>query len=239
MNARTCRLGLVLSFGGLLTTGCNGSTPTGSPPDWNPVLDPADFVAVVDNPYYPLVPGTTFHYVAETEDGTETNDVIVTHETRQILGITATVVHDQVFLEGDLTEDTFDWYAQDKDGNVWYLGEDSKEIENGRVASTKGSWEAGVNGADPGIIMEADPQVGDEYPQEDAPRVAEDGARVVSLNASPSVPFGQFAGCLETEDFSRIESGKEHKFYCPGTGLVLEASVGSPERNELVGIDHP
>ena len=222
---------------------CNGSSSLGPPtdPDYDPMIDAADFDGrPIGNPYYSLIPGTTFHYEAETGDGFETNDVIVTHETKQILGITATVIHDQVFLDGELTEDTFDWYAQDVDGNVWYLGEDSKEIENGMVVGTEGSWEAGVDGAKPGIIMQANPQVAQRYYQEFDLGNAEDEATVLSLNASAVVPFGSFAGCLETEDFTRLEPGaREHKFYCPGTGLVLEESVGSSDRNELVAIDEP
>jgi hypothetical protein len=110
----------------------------------NPPFDATDFVAGIDNPYFPLLPGTVFHYRSETPDGIETNNVAVTRDSKQILGVNVTVVHDQVFLDGELAEDTFDWYAQDTEGNVWYFGEDSKEIEDGQVVSTEGSWEAGV-----------------------------------------------------------------------------------------------
>jgi hypothetical protein len=205
------------------------------------MLDASDFDGrPIDNPYYPLIPGTTFHYQAQTEDGLEINDVIVTHDMKQILGIMATVVHDQVFLEDELIEDTFDWYAQDVHGNIWYLGEDSREFEDGEVVSTEGSWEAGVDNAKPGIVMQAEPQVGQRYYQEFDLGNAEDEAMVVSLNASATVPFGSFTGCLETNDFTRLEpDASENKFYCPGTGLILEEAVESGERNELVGIDGP
>jgi hypothetical protein len=221
---------------------CNGSGSLGPPsdPDYDPMLDAADFGGPIDNPLYPLVPGTTFHYESETEDGLETNDVIVTGDTRQILGITAVVVHDQVFLDGELTEDTFDWYAQDDAGNVWYLGEDSREFEDGELVGTAGSWEAGVDGAKPGIIMKAAPQVGDRYYQEFYLGEAEDEGEVVAVGQSVSVPFGDFQGCTATEDFTRLEpGGRERKTYCPGTGLVLEESLSGDERNELVAIDEP
>lgn len=237
---RLVRTSIALLAAAVLVAACNGSSSLGpvSDPDYDPMLDAADFSGPIDNPFYPLIPGTTFHYEGETEDGFETNDVIVTHEVKMILGITATVIHDQVFIDGELAEDTFDWYAQDDAGNVWYLGEDSREIENGQVVGTGGSWEAGVDGAKPGIIMQADPQVGQRYYQEFDLGNAEDEAMVLSLSAAAVVPFGEFAGCLETEDFTRLEPGaRERKTYCPGTGLILEESVGNGERNELVGID--
>jgi hypothetical protein len=201
------------------------------------------FVAIIDNPYYPLIPGTTFEYRAETDEGTETNTVTVTSDTRVILGVAATVVHDQVFLDGDLTEDTYDWYAQDTDGNVWYLGEQSCEVEDGECVSTGGSWEAGVDGALPGIIMWADPAMhkGTTYRQEYYPGIAEDLGKVIGLNASVETPYGAFTNCLETMDWSPLETAsREHKFYCPGTGLVAEVAPSSgAERSELVTIQGP
>jgi hypothetical protein len=209
-----------------------------------PTFPSADqFVAVIDNPYYPLIAGTTFEYRAETDDGVETNTVEVTTQTKTILGVTATVVHDRVFLEGELTEDTFDWYAQDVQGNVWYLGEQSCEVENGQCVSSGGSWEAGVDGALPGVIMWADPgaHTGSAYQQEFLVGTAEDVAKVIGLNAKVETPYGSFTGCLETMDWSPLETAsREHKFYCPGTGLVLELAPSSGhERSELVGIVKP
>jgi len=206
-----------------------------------PDFDPANFVPAVTNRYFPLVPGTTFRYRSETDEGVEINTVEVTHDAKTILGIAATVVHDQVFLDGELTEDTFDWYAQDKDGNVWYLGEDTRELEDGEVVSTEGSWEAGVDGAEPGIIMWGDPaaHVGENYRQEFLEGEAEDVASVAGVDATADVPFGHFTGCLETIDWSLLEDvppgEREHKFYCPGVGLVLEAEGPAEERvtNEL------
>jgi hypothetical protein len=212
-----------------------------------PPFDAANFVSRVTNPYFPLPPGTTYHLRSETDEGVEINTVEVTHDAKTILGVAATVVHDRVFLDGELTEDTFDWYAQDGDGNVWYLGEDTKELEDGKVVSTEGSWESGVDGATPGIIMWADPgaHVGETYRQEFRQGVAEDVAMVVGLDSPADVPFGHFTGCLETIDWSLIEdvppAEREHKHYCPGIGVVLEAEGPADDltTNELFAVTAP
>jgi hypothetical protein len=224
--------------------GATATDPTASAADarshTNLTFDPSNFVAAITNPYLPGTPGTLFHYRSETPDGIEINLVRITHQTKQILGVTVRVIHDQVFLNGDLTEDTFDWEAQDKQGNVWYFGEDSKELENGVVVSTQGSWEAGKLGAHPGIIMFAHPQVGKTYVQEDAPDVAEDRAKALSLKAKVDVPYGHFENCLHTQEWTLLEHGdREHKFYCPGTGLVEERHPqGGNITNKLVAITH-
>jgi len=186
-------------------------------------FDPTNFVGAVDNPYFPLTPGTVYSYVEETPEGVETNEVAVTHDTKVILGVTTTVVWDRVYLNGSLKEDTFDWYAPDKSGNVWYFGEDTKEVENGVVVSTAGSWEAGKNGAKAGIIMLANPKIGDTYYQEFAPGVVEDQGRVLSLKESVSVPYGAFESCIKTADWTPIEPGnRAFKYYARGIGMVLE-----------------
>lgn len=204
-------------------------------------FDQANFIAGGSNPYFPLTPGLRYSYVAQTADGVETNEVEVTHETKVILGVTTTVVRDKVYLEGSLIEDTFDWYAQDKEGNVWYLGEDTREYENGVVVSTEGSWEAGVGGAQAGIIMLANPKVGDQYYQENAPGVVEDQGKVLSLKETVEVPFGTFANCIKTAEWTPIEPGnRSFKYYAPGVGLVLEiAPHGGRERVELTGFTGP
>lgn len=206
-----------------------------------PQFDPAHFVALVDHPFNPLIPGTVFHYRGETPDGIETSSFEVTRATKTILGVRATVVHDRVFLDGELTEDTFDWFAQDAQGNVWYLGEDSKEIDHGQVVSTEGSWQAGVGGALPGVVMPAVPRLGHTYRQEFSAGVAEDMAKVVSLKASVDVPYGHFDGCLQTMEWTPLEPGaREQKFYCRGVGQTLEiAPRGGRLRAELVGITRP
>ncbi len=201
-----------------------------------PVVDPANFVAGIDNPLYPLQPGTTFIYEGQTEKGSERNEVIVTHDTREILGITCVVVQDTVFVDGNMIEMTFDWYAQDREGNVWYFGEDSSEYENGVVVSTAGSWEAGVDGAQPGIIMEANSLVGDTYRQEYYAGEAEDWARVLSLDEAAAVPYGTYSGLLMTEEWSALDSPPvlAHKYYAMGIGFVMERAA--PDGTEEVGL---
>jgi len=205
----------------------------------NPPFDASNFVATITNPYLPHAPGTQWRLRSRTPDGVEINVIRATRQTKQILGVTVTVIHDQVFLDGELTEDTFDWEAQDKQGNVWYFGEDSKELENGVVVSTEGSWEAGKLGAHPGIIMFAHPQLGKTYIQEDAPDVAEDRAKALSLNAKVDVPFGHLTNCLHTQEWTLLEHDREHKFYCPGVGLVEEVHpAGGHITNELLSMSH-
>ena len=152
---------LLASF---LPVGCGSRKSTNATEP--PVIDPANFVSVISNPYLPLTPGTVFRYEGTTDGRPEVNTVRVTHQTKRLLGVFCVVVADSVWVEEKLEEVTADWYAQDKDGNVWYFGEDSKAYENGQVVSTEGSWEAGVDGAQPGYVMKANPQVGESYRQE-------------------------------------------------------------------------
>jgi hypothetical protein len=199
-------------------------------------IDPADFVDAIDNPFFPLTPGSVYDYEGETDEGTETIEVIVTFDTKVVFGVTCTVVEDRVFLDGALVEETFDWYAQDEGGNVWYFGEDSREIEDGEIVSRAGSWEAGVDGAVPGIIMPADPRIGDSYRQEYAAGVAEDLGAVVDLGVTVTVPLGTFEGCLQTLDWNPLAGGMEFKYYAPGIGFVLETLLDGSDRVELIGL---
>jgi hypothetical protein len=213
-------------------------------PDYSPDIDPSNFVKEVDNPYFPLKPGTALVYEGRSEDGTERVEDTVLHETRRVMGVECVVLHDRVWQNGELIEETFDWHAQDREGNVWYFGENSKELENGKVVSTAGSWEAGVDGALPGIIMPADPKVGDSYRQEYYKGEAEDIAEVISLdgaglNDAVSTPYGSFSeDVLVTKDWNPLEPNiLEHKFYAPGVGLIGETKVtGPPEKVELVDV---
>jgi hypothetical protein len=202
-------------------------------------IDPGDFVSQIDNPFFPLEPGTTFTYEGESE-GVPTREVVqVTRDTKEILGVTTTVVHARAYEDGVLVEDTFDWYAQDKDGNVWYFGEDTKELdEDGNVISTEGSWEAGVNGAEPGIIMLADPKKGDRYQQELAPDIAEDMAQVVGFEDSLCVAYGCFENVLVTKEWTPLERGVvENKYYAEGVGFIFsEMTKGGEETLELVDV---
>jgi hypothetical protein len=218
---------------------CSDDDP--APPAYDPDI-PEQWADAVTNPFFKLVPGTIWEYREEGDEGTETVTVEVLNETRVVNGVNATVVRDRVYLDGELVEDTFDWYAEDSEGNVWYLGEDSKEIEDGEVVSTEGSWEWGVDGALPGNIMWADPaeHVGEEYRQEFYEDEAEDWGMVVGLDRSVDVPLGNFSGCLETEDWNALEGGgHERKFYSPAVGgVVLEISPGG-DRVELVSFTEP
>ncbi|MGH9138372.1 MAG: hypothetical protein ACRD0G_15225 [Acidimicrobiales bacterium] len=204
--------------------------------DYQPDLDPADFVETVDNPFLPLLPGARWVYEGESDGEIERIEVVVTDERRQVMGISAVVVRDTVTVDGEIQEDTFDWFAQDRDGNVWYLGEDSTEFEDGEPASTEGSWEAGVDGALPGIVMPADPQVGDAYRQEYDVGEAEDLGEVVQLGVSESVPFGDLDDLLVTREWNPLEPDVvEEKYYARGIGLVLEVvTEGGEGRVELV-----
>lgn len=195
---------------------------------YNPNIDPANFVQTIDHPYFTLTPGTIWVYEGENDEGlAERIEVEVTQDTKTIMGVTTTVVRDRVWLEGELIEDTFDWYAQDSEGNVWYFGEDTKEFEDGEVVSTAGSWEAGVDGAEPGIIMEADPQVGDAYRQEFFKGEAEDMGEVLSVDESVTIDMGRFENCIQVKDWTPLEPDiVEHKFYCREAGnMVFENKV--------------
>lgn len=195
--------------------------------DYAPVLDPADFVAVIDHPYLPFVAGSRWVYEETGADGeVERIEVVVQDETREIAGIEATVVRDTVTLDGELVEDTFDWFAQDREGNVWYLGEDVDNYEDGELVDHDGSFEHGVDGAFAGIVMPADPQVGDAYRQEFYPGEAEDLGEVVRLGERRTVPFGSFEDVLVTRDWNPLEPDVvEEKWYAPGVGLVYETKV--------------
>jgi hypothetical protein len=210
----------------------------GLPQGSEPVeLDPADFVAEIDNPYWPMIPGSAWVYRETDAEGTmQRVEVTVTDRTKTILGIDATVVHDVVTEDGEVIEDTYDWYAQDADGNVWYLGEDTKEFENGKVSTTAGSWEAGVDGAEAGIIVPADPELGMTYRQEYYAGVAEDEGEILSLDERAEVPFGSFDHLLMTKDTTPLEPDiLEHKFYAEGTGPILALGLsGGTSREELI-----
>lgn len=193
---------------------------------YEPELDPADFVPEIDNPYLPLVPGSRWRYEGDSEGETERIEVTVTDERRAIAGIVATVVRDTVHIDGQLVEDTYDWFAQDRDGNVWYLGEDSNDYEDGVNVSREGSWEHGVDGAEGGIVMLADPTVGTAYRQEFLPGEAEDLGEVLETDASVSTPLGDHTDVVVTEDWNPLDPDVvENKWYAPGIGKVREEHV--------------
>ncbi len=229
----------------LLASGCGSDSKTSSqvaststttapvidPGDggvYAPQLDPADFVAVVDNPYFPLAVGSTwiFEGPGDKPGQTEHIEVVVQPETKEILGITATVVRDTVTIGGVLLEDTYDWYAQDKDGNVWYLGEAVKNYEEGKLVDTDGSFEAGVDGALPGIVMKAHPAVGDAYRQELYKGQAEDMGEVIAIGGDKTVPAGTYSDVVVTKDWNPLEPDViEQKTYAPGVGVIFEEHI--------------
>jgi hypothetical protein len=201
--------------------------------EYAPEIDPANFVGQVDNRYFPLVPGTTFRY--EQAGGGEQVEVYVTRDTKVVMGVSCVVVRSREYEDGELVEETLDWYAQDAAGNVWYFGEDTREYEEGTLSSTAGSWEGGVHGAFPGVIMEAEPWVGDSYRQEYYPGHAEDMAEVLRLADTVAVPHGTFTDVLVTKEWTPLEPGDEEEaYYAPGVGLVLE--VEGNDRIELARV---
>jgi hypothetical protein len=204
---------------------------------YSPKIDPAVFSTTIDNPYFPMTPGTRTIYHANTPDGLQRTTTEVTRDTKTIMGVATVVVHDTVSLGGETTEDTFDWYAQDRDGSVWYFGEATKKIEDGTVDTT-GSFEAGVNGALAGIIMPAHPHVGDQYRQEYAKGVAEDTGEVVSITGSETTPLtGPVNDLLVTKDADLLDpaSPPENKFYARGVGPILTTEPAG--RDEAVTVE--
>ncbi|HUQ04824.1 MAG TPA: hypothetical protein VM261_20120 [Kofleriaceae bacterium] len=195
---------------------------------YSPQAVPGQLAPAITNALFPAPVGASWSYRAQTDEGVETIEVRVLSEARTTWGAMARVVRDTAYLNDVMIEDTYDWYAQDPDGNVWYLGEDTTEYVNGQPAGTAGAWEAGVDGALPGVVMLGAPQVGMVYRQEYYAGEAEDVANVERLDASVTVPAGSWSGCLETRDRSAIDPElDERKFYCPGVGnvLVLEGGV--------------
>lgn len=249
------RAGLVTTAAVVLsgiTAGCTGvhsppsvtsAAPASTGPrritePYSPTIDPAAFSTRIDNPFLPMTPGTRTIYQAVSDEGRQQTVTEVTRETKKIMGVGTVVVHDTVSLEGKTMEDTLDWFAQDRDGNVWYFGEATKKFENGTV-DTAGSFEAGVNGALPGIVMLGTPQIGDQYRQEFAKGVAEDTGEVLSVQGAETTPLtGAAKDLLVTKDVDGLDpSSVENKYYARGVGLVLTVNAsGAAERDEAIAV---
>jgi hypothetical protein len=214
-----------------------GSIPSGAGPGWPETLRPADFVREVTNPSFPLKPGSVWHYKG-LKEGVKTTDVVTaTHRTKKILGVTTTVVHDVVSVNDRPEEVTDDFYAQDHHGNVWYFGEETEELNaQGKPTSTEGSFEAGVEGARPGVLIPGRPKVGLVGRQEFLRGEAEDHFRVLDLKASVSVPFVSTRRALRTREWTPLEPATvDNKYYVRGVGTVREVAVKGPvEKLELV-----
>ena len=210
--------------------------PVQGPFDWK--VRPRNFVEGVDNPYFPLVPGRTLIYEGTSAGRQEIVRVEVLRKTKTIMGVTCVVVKDTVSLNGQLAEFTLDWYAEDVAGNVWYFGEDTAEYSSGQVTTRAGSWEAGVDGALPGVIMPGTPKVGLAYTQEHYAGQAEDKGRIVALRRRVTVPYGSFDRLVVTEDWTPLEPEiLERKSYAPGIGVVFEQLIqGGDEQLELVRV---
>src|SRR5690348_13348256 len=204
-----------------------------------PTFDAANFPhpTTITNQYFPLTRGDVFTYEGSIKKQSEVETITVTRSTPTVDGISVVEVRDQESDGGTPVEDTRDWFAQDDSGNVWYMGEFTTQLPD---MTHDGSWTAGVDGAEPGLIMEASPQVGDTYCQEDAPGIAEDAGQVVSVTASRSVPYGDFGGnVLQTKDFSLIEPHSEYKYYAPDVGMIEAIALnGGSEDVQLSSLLH-
>ncbi|HEY9251633.1 MAG TPA: hypothetical protein VIP06_03160 [Nocardioides sp.] len=235
------RLSVALICCLLVATGCRARGEALPQSDESVDLDPAEFTAEVTNPWFPLDPGTRWTYRETTEDG-EIVEVVVTATsmTREIAnGVTARVVRDTVTLDGEIIEDTLDWYAQDQAGTVWYLGEDTAEFEDGTITTREGSFEAGVDAAQPGVIMPATPEVGMTYRQEYYAGEAEDNGKVLDLGQRATVAAGEYDDLVKTADTTPLEPDVlEHKYYARDVGLVLTIDKEAGGREELLSVTH-
>ncbi|MDX1942945.1 MAG: hypothetical protein SFU99_20445 [Saprospiraceae bacterium] len=209
---------------------------------YNPVIKPEDFTnsTQLTNPYFRFDASKTYIYEGQTEDGLERIVVKRRMITKEILGIQCVVVNDSVTLNGILIENTDDWYAQDNLGNVWYFGEDVKNYNtNGSFKDKHGSWEAGVDGAKPGIVMPANPQKGLAYRQEYYFNEAEDEAEIIETGLTITTVLGTFTNCIKTHDFTALEPDlQENKFYAPGIGLIKEINLTDKEEIFLIKIEN-
>ena len=232
---------IAVAFAGVAGASSAAQTPgpikSGAGPGWPKTLSPSDFVSRVDNPYFPLKPGSKYRYKGNKEGTRMTDALRVTHRTKTILGVKTTVVHDVVRMHHRPEEVTNDFYAQDRDGNVWYFGEATKELDrHGNIISTEGSFKAGVNGARAGLYIPGHPKVGDTARQEFYKGHAEDHFKVLDKKAHVSVPFVSTNKALRTKEWTPLEAGVvDNKYYVRGVGTVREVAVKGPvERLELV-----
>ncbi|MFH2108575.1 MAG: hypothetical protein ABII93_07900 [Chrysiogenia bacterium] len=206
---------------------------------YNPHIIPLDFVQGVDHPYFPLLPGQTRHYQTTQDDNYAEVTVTATGNIRLIMGVLCLGVQERLVADQRLFEDTWRWYAQDRDGNVWYFARETKKYDYD-VVSEDWSWQAGINGAKPGMVMVGRPAdyLNKEYREEYVAGVEEDKAQVLSLNETVTVPYGTFSGCIKIKVYSDLDPGRfEHRYYASGIGLVLSESMPEGgQRAELVGI---
>jgi hypothetical protein len=227
----------------LATVAATASAKTfrsGAGPGWPTILHSNDFVQGVDNPYYPLTPDSRYRYRGG-EDGTRMVDRLrVTRRTKRILGVETTVVHDVVLVHGKPREVTNDFYAQDRAGNVWYFGENTKTLDrHGHVDSREGSFKAGRDGARPGVFMSTHAKLGDHARQEYYKGHALDRFRVIERNADVATPYADFHSAVRTRERTKLEPGVvDNKYYVRGIGTVRETTVkGGSEELRLVSFN--
>ncbi|TAL42776.1 MAG: hypothetical protein EPN91_07610 [Salinibacterium sp.] len=241
MKSKRIGIAILVVATALGLTACSASEPVLPRGNEKVTLDPAKFSTQIDNPYWPMKPGTRWTFRETDAEGTVfTVVVIVTDKTKTIAnGIKARVVRDTAYQGNEIVEDTFDWYAQDSFGSIWYLGEDTAEFEHGKVVSRAGSFEAGLHGAQAGVLLPGHPQVGQSYREEYQAGEAEDNGEILSLVEQADTPFRHFTDMLLIKDTSAIEPDVvEYKFYARGFGAVLTLDVsGGSGREELVKVD--
>jgi hypothetical protein len=236
-TTRLLQLAALAAVGAIAASG--GSYAHASPAAASRPSGVPKFVARVDNPWFPLIPGTTFVYRGTQEDGPTWDVVTVTFRTKVIQGVRCTAVSDRLSVRGRLAERTTDWYAQDTRGNVWYFGEATAELDAaGRVTTREGSWQAGVHRARAGVFMPAHPKIGQSFRQEYYKGHAEDHFRVVSIDAAVHVPYAASRHALLTAEWSPLEPHVlDHKLYVRGIGDVKEETIkGGVERAVLVDV---
>ncbi|MBE9551909.1 MAG: hypothetical protein IMF05_00455 [Proteobacteria bacterium] len=206
---------------------------------YDPVINPEDFTTKIDNPFFSMPVGKKMIYEARTEDGLERIEIAITGETRRIMGVETLVYHDREYLDGELVEETKDFIAQDKDGNVWYFGEEVDNYENGELKDHGGAWLAAYEGAKPGIWIKAKHMVGDSYRQEYWRGEAEDMAKIVATGVTVTTSIGTYQNCTKTYDWTPLDpEAMEHKYYCPEAGsVVLVENLTSGERVELIKVE--
>jgi hypothetical protein len=218
------------SIAGTDTTEPAAVIDPGDAGDYAPSVDPAEFVDVIDNRYLPYAVGTRWVYEGESDGESERIEIEVLADTREIMGVTATVVRDVVYVDDEIVEETFDWFAQDGDGNVWYFGEDTREFEDGVAVNAEGAWEAGIDGALPGIVMPAAPSVGDAFRQEYFPGEAEDMGEILDVGVARSIAFGDFDDVVVMEQWTPLEPDViEEKWFANGVGMIYEAKTAGGE----------
>lgn len=202
-----------------------GASAAGDDDKKNEKIDSTQFHQLVDNQYFPLVPGTTFTYVERSGKDSIENVVTVTHDTKKILGVNCVVVHEVVRKKGRVREEACNWYAQDKQGNVWYFGEDIKEYRKSGKIITNGSWQAGVDGAVAGIVMKGKSAVGERYRQVHYAGHTEDMGQIIGVSDSVTVPLGTFPGCVKIKEWSLLEAGHSFIWYAKGVGCIRSEST--------------